>query len=128
PRAFRRCKAHPPSRGVRRFLDELAAENADPGAGSNLGLPAASGGDARAQPVEERAGDVPSGAGGPEPSADSPSLSRAAMECNHFPAPALLQGFASIGESVAVEAKEELFRIVVAMRGPHGPKLKDIPG
>src|SRR3977135_2129963 len=68
PRAFRRCKARPPSRGARRFIDEIAAENADPGAGSNLGLPAASGGDAGAQPVEERAGDVPSGAGGPEPS------------------------------------------------------------
>jgi len=27
-----------------------------------------------------------------------------------------------------MEAKEELFRIVTAVRGPHGPKLKDIPG
>ena len=58
----------------RRFLDELAAEDDGSGAGSNLGLPAASVGDAGAQPVEERAGDVPSGAVGPEPSADRPSL------------------------------------------------------
>ena len=44
------------------------------------------------------------------------AFSRAAMECTHFPVPALLRDFALIGEPVAVEAKEELFRIVAAMR------------
>jgi hypothetical protein len=50
------------------------------------------------------------------------AFSRAAMECKHFPVPALLRDFASIGEPVAAEAKEELFRIVAAMRGQHGWK------
>jgi hypothetical protein len=36
------------------------------------------------------------------------------MECKHFSGPALMRDFASIGEPVAVEAKEELFRIVSA--------------
>jgi hypothetical protein len=40
----------------------------------------------------------------------------------------LLGDFASVGEPDAVEAKQELFRIVAAMRGEHGPKLRDIPG
>ena len=91
---------------VRRFLDELAAQDDGPGAGSNLDLPAASGGDAGAQPVEERTGDVPGGAGGPEPGADRPSLFRAAMECKHFPVPASLRDFALKVDQIASEARE----------------------
>jgi hypothetical protein len=56
------------------------------------------------------------------------AFSRAAMECKHFPVPALLRDFASIGEPVAAEAKQELIRIIQAMRGAHGPKLKPILG
>jgi hypothetical protein len=32
------------------------------------------------------------------------------------------------GDADAAEAKAELVRIIRAMRGPHGPKLRDIPG
>lgn len=56
------------------------------------------------------------------------AFSRALDEARFLPVPALLRDFASIGEPIAVEAKEELFRIVAAMRGAHGPKLRDIPG
>jgi hypothetical protein len=37
------------------------------------------------------------------------------MECKHFPVPALLRDFASIGEPEAVEAKKELYRIVAGI-------------
>jgi propanediol dehydratase small subunit len=59
------------------------------------------------------------------------AFSRAAMECKFFPAPATLReysGRAPTGDPLAKEAKEELVRIATAMRGKHGPKLKDIPG
>jgi hypothetical protein len=64
------------------------------------------------------------------------AFSRAAEELKFFPAPALLRDFASVapsGDPIANEAREELFRIVAAMRVPrdkggHGPKLQDIPG
>jgi hypothetical protein len=90
---------------VRRFLDELAAEDAGSGAGSNLGLPAASVGDAGAQPIEERAVDVPSSAGGPEPGTDRPSLFPRRDGVQTLPRPGLAGDFTSIGEPVAAEGR-----------------------
>jgi hypothetical protein len=45
------------------------------------------------------------------------AFSRAAMEYKHFPVPALLRSFASIGEPVAVEAKEGLRLASLPRRG-----------
>jgi hypothetical protein len=59
------------------------------------------------------------------------AFSRAAAECRFFPSPAALRemsGSAAAGDPIANEARAELFRIVAAMRGKHGPKLRDIPG
>jgi hypothetical protein len=56
------------------------------------------------------------------------AFSRALDESKFFPVPALLRDFGSIGDATAAEAKEELLRIVTAMRGAHGPKLRPILG
>jgi hypothetical protein len=63
------------------------------------------------------------------------AFSRALDESKFFPVPALLRDFASVapsGDPVASEAREELFRIVAAMRVPqpkgHGPMLRPLPG
>jgi hypothetical protein len=59
------------------------------------------------------------------------AFSRAHDECRFFPSPAILREFsgrAVTGDPIASEAKDELLRILAAMRGPHGPKLKTILG
>ena len=59
------------------------------------------------------------------------AFSRAATEGKFFPVPSLLLDFsgrAVTGDPIASEAREELFKIVAGMRGPHGPKLKPIQG
>jgi hypothetical protein len=59
------------------------------------------------------------------------ALSRAQEECKFFPPPATLlelSGRAVTGDPVAAEAREEFLRILTAMRGPHGPKLRPILG
>ena len=59
------------------------------------------------------------------------AFARAQEECKFFPSPATLREFsgrAVTGDPVAAEAKDELLRILAAMRGPHGPKLKTILG
>jgi hypothetical protein len=56
---------------------------------------------------------------------------RATKECRFFPPPATLlefSGRAATGDPIANEAKGELLKILEAMRGPHGPKLKPILG
>ena len=56
---------------------------------------------------------------------------RAANEGKFMHVPASLRDFASVtpsGDPIANEGREELFRIVAAMRGPHGPKLQTIRG
>jgi hypothetical protein len=50
------------------------------------------------------------------------AFSRALDEAKFFPVPALLRDFASFGDPVAAEAREELFRIVTAMRGKHASR------
>jgi hypothetical protein len=47
------------------------------------------------------------------------AFSRALDEAGYMPVPALLRSFASIGDPITAEAREELFRIVTAMRGKH---------
>lgn len=59
------------------------------------------------------------------------AFSRAHDELRFFPVPAILREFSGrpvTGDPIAAEAKEALTGILGAMRGPHGPKLKDIPG
>jgi hypothetical protein len=60
------------------------------------------------------------------------AFSRAATECKFFPPPAVLLELSgrptTSGDPLANEAKAELFKIVAAMRGPHGPKLRPILG
>jgi len=63
------------------------------------------------------------------------AFSRAQNELKFFPLPATLREYSgrpATGDPVAAEAKQELFRIVTAMRVPqpqgHGPKLRDILG
>jgi hypothetical protein len=56
---------------------------------------------------------------------------RATEECRYFPAPATLReysGRAVDGDPIAREAKEKLLYLLEGMRGPHGPKLVEIPG
>jgi hypothetical protein len=69
-------------------------------------------------------------AGSDDTSADHPSLSRRPDEARYFPHPATLRelsGQTMTDDAGASEAQGELFKIVAAMRGAHGPKLKDIP-
>ncbi len=59
------------------------------------------------------------------------AFSRAHDECKFFPSPATLREFSGrpvTGDPIANEAKEGLLSIIAAMRGPHGPMLRDIPG
>lgn len=59
------------------------------------------------------------------------AFSRATEECKYWPSPATLRELAGVpahGDPVAAEAKAELFRILTAMRGPHGLKLQPILG
>lgn len=59
------------------------------------------------------------------------AFSRAQDECRFFPVPAILREFsgrAVTGDPIANEAKEGLLTIINAMRGKHGPKLRDILG
>jgi len=88
------------------LLDELAAEDAGPGEGSNLGLAAASGGDVGAQLSKNPLATYLAVLADLSQAQIVLAFSRAAMECKHFPVPALLRDFASIGEPVAMEANE----------------------
>ena len=57
------------------------------------------------------------------------AFSRAMDECKYWPNPATfreLSGRAVTGDPVAAEAKDELVRILGAMRGPHWPEVKPI--
>ena len=58
------------------------------------------------------------------------AFSRAAKENKLYANCATLGEYSGrpAGEPVAAKAKEKLFRIVAAMRGPHGSKLRDIAG
>jgi hypothetical protein len=59
------------------------------------------------------------------------AFSRAHDELRFFPAPAILREFSGrpvTGDPIAAEAREEFQRILVAMRGKHGPKLRPILG
>jgi hypothetical protein len=59
------------------------------------------------------------------------AFARATEECRYFPAPATLleySGRGVTGDAIAREAAAELRGVLEAMRGPHGPTLKDIPG
>jgi hypothetical protein len=66
-----------------------------------------------------------------KPSQVIQAFSRALDDSKFFPPPATLRelsGQTMTGDGVASEAREELFRIVGAMRGAHGPKLQPILG
>lgn len=59
------------------------------------------------------------------------AFSRATEECRFFPPPSILREFSGRvveGDPIAREAKDELLALLQAMRGPHGPMLKPIPG
>jgi hypothetical protein len=59
------------------------------------------------------------------------AFSRAQDELRYFPVPAILREYSGrpvTGDPIAAEAREEFQRILVAMRGKHGPKLRPILG
>ena len=59
------------------------------------------------------------------------AFSRAIEECKFFPSPSILRefsGLAAFGNPLTTKARDQLICILTAMRGPHGPELRDIPG
>jgi hypothetical protein len=59
------------------------------------------------------------------------AFSLAALNLRFFPTPSILREYASrvpVVDPTAVEAKEELLKLIEGMRGPHGPMLKPLPG